>query len=120
MARAFHLPAAADAPTLGFYDIVRRLGVMGRTDRYQVAYIDGLIERYGFPKPLPLLNRRVWIEGAHPKARWNRAAVEAWELDRLPPEAATAVDRAALAEAGDRMDARAAALFAPANDLQVA
>jgi hypothetical protein len=120
MATAIHLPAAADAPTLGFFDIVRRLGVMGRSNTWQVAYIDGLIERYGFPKPLPLLNRNRWIEGAHIKARWNRAAVEAWELDRLPPDAATAVDRNLLAEAGERMDARAAALFAPANDLQVA
>lgn len=117
---AIPILAAADAPTLGFFDIMRRLGTYGRSAAWQTKYLDGLIDRYGFPKPLPLEHRGKWIEAAHPKARWNRRAVEAWELDRLPPAAAAQVDAHALEAAGDRMNDRAAAMFGPAaNDWNV-
>lgn len=104
------------ASVWSFQEVCRRLGLTGRAERYQLAYIDGLIAEFGFPRPLPVRSRGRFIESAHRKATWQAAAVEAWLLDRLPPDVAAAQARREADAAAERLDARAAAIFAPAND----
>lgn len=100
----------ADEHSCTIWYIRRRLG---RTD-YGVdrlaTLIDGLIEQYGFPPPLPYLRSGKLVQDVTDKASWLRAAVDQWLIDFLPPDAGAALDAQARREAADAMDARAANL----------
>lgn len=84
--------------TYGLQDVCRRLGESvdagrARTERWQVSYVNGLIDRYGFPPPNPLMIGTRWHDGAHASSRWPQVAVDQWFEDRLPPDAAAAEER---------------------------
>lgn len=99
--------------TFGVGDIARRLGqevrASGRytSDKWRIAYIAGLIERHGFPEPLPFPGAAAGEIKS--RSRWIRSSVDRWFEDRDPAGAAHA-DAAAMREAASDMDARAADL----------
>lgn len=105
---------AGDDPTVSFYWIRKALGQSGKqgcSDRRFVAYVDDLIAKCGFPRPLPAPKHGGGIElGVTHRSQWLRAGVVEWLGDYLPPDAAAALDLAAAADAAADMDAAASNL----------
>lgn len=115
----FFIQAQRVAPTYGIGDVVRRLGQeqhgsRPRSIHWQIGYIADLVAKCGFPAPLPL-RVRDRATGEHHLStavqrgsRWQRAAVDQWFEDLLPPGAAGDVGDQ---RAGDAiMDERAKAI----------
>lgn len=104
----FHSSAAEDRaddqPTCNLYYIRRQLGRQNYGDRRMVTYVGLLIDRHGFPPPLPTLVRAGLVTGVTSDSRWHRGAVDAWLDDFLPPDNSAQVDRAALTAAASEMD----------------
>lgn len=102
------LPADGDPPTCNLQWICKHLGFKG-AEASQIAYVDGLIDLEGFPRPLPHLAHGGGIskEIHATRSQWIRTAVEAWLADFLPPAGAAALDAAAQRDAAADMDARA-------------
>jgi len=98
-------------PTCTLYWICTKLGARGSDDARK-AYIEGLIETHGFPKPLPHLKHGGGIStDIHPiRSQWIRAGVEHWLGDYLPPAACAALGEHAEAAAAAEMDAAAGRL----------
>ena len=92
----FFIHAQRVAPTYGIGDVVRRLGQeqhgsRPRSIQWQIGYIADLVAKCGFPAPLPL-RVRDRATGEHHLStavqrgsRWQRAAVDQWFEDLLPP-----------------------------------
>lgn len=100
----------ADDHTCTLWYIQRRFGQTGYSPRRACAFLEGLIADHGFPRPLPRMKSGRVVTGVAAGSRWQRAAVDAWLDDWLPPEAAAARDRAARAAAAHEMDSAAAHL----------
>lgn len=116
----YFVQAVRMPPTYGVGDLVRRLGqeqhgARPRSLAWQLSYIADLITNCGFPKPLPL-RIRDRNTGEHRisthvqrASRWQRAAVDQWFEDQLPP--GTGAGDAAEQRAGEAiMDERARAI----------
>jgi len=103
-------PQRVEALTCGVGDIAARLGEPTRPARWQARLIAMLIADQDFPQPLPLMIGRRLITDAHPRSKWSRVAVDQWFDDRIAPDTAARIDRAAQAAAAGDMDARADAL----------
>lgn len=93
-----------------FGEICDQLGLFQRSLQYRQAYIRTMVDKAGFPEPLPALNRSAGelttgADAVTPKANWQRAAVDAWFDRRLPP-GARAADQSHDATA-DQLDERA-------------
>lgn len=99
------------APTVGLNYIMAELGKDGHSARWQVRFVNLLIDRNGFPHPLPDMRGATLITGVTTHSKWQRHAVDQWFLDRLPPEAAAAEEAQRQLAANDDMD-EAAALVA--------
>ena len=99
-------------PTCHLYYIRRRLGREDYGDGRLVTYVSKLIEKAGFPKPLPHMSTRKveLIEHVTNNSRWLRPAVDQWFDDFLPPEAVAAMDAAAMSAAASDMDEAAKTL----------
>lgn len=110
------------APTVSLFWIGRTLGHRRKGDASLIAFVDLLIERLGFPQPLPHYRNGGGLEtGVTARSEWLRAGVEAWLEDNfLPPSAAASLDREAEAEAAAAMDAAAHNLRLVASNDQVA
>lgn len=103
-----------EAPTCGFYWIRRAFGQSGKkapSDSRFARFLAGLIDRHGFPRPLPHPRHGGGIEtGVAPKSEWLRAGVVEWFGDYLPPDTHAALDAAAEALAAADMDQAAGGL----------
>lgn len=102
---------APDEFTIGIGGVIDRLGQLEgprgpRTTKWMVAHITGLIDRHGFPPPIPSGNSTA----PHARSRWLTHAVEHWLGSFMPPGASAAAERAAERQAGDELDAAAAAI----------
>lgn len=100
-----------DQPTCTLHWICAQLGFEG-SDARRAAYVEGLIEQRGFPRPFPhSVHGGGLSDAVNPRrSRWLRIAVERWLSDFLPPDAAAAIDSEAAAAAAAEMDAAAARL----------
>lgn len=101
--------------TYGLDDLMKRLGQTAghgitRTERWQLRFIERLIEQHAFPAPLPLLTGVDLTSAPRRKSRWQQAAVDLWFDERTPPAAREAEDRGARIEGEREMDARASAI----------
>lgn len=96
----------ADADTVTLWHIKRRLGATG-SDKRICAFVTELIDKKGFPPPLPAYSARRVVEHVIKHSRWIRVAVDTWFDNFLPPEASAAIDAAAMAAAAADMDDRA-------------
>jgi hypothetical protein len=102
---------ADDDPTVTAPWVAKQLGHKG-SDALLEAYLQDLVDELGFPRPLPHWK---WGGGISKdidarRSRWRREAVIAWLDDYLPPDAALAIDAAAMADAADEMDRAAGSL----------
>jgi hypothetical protein len=99
------LPADGDPPTCNLQWICKQLGHDG-SEASQVAYVRGLIDDHGFPRPFPHLAHGGGLSSdIHAiRSQWLRAGVEAWLADFLPPAGAAALDAAAQRAAAEDMD----------------
>lgn len=113
---AIHFPLSgypdAAVATCGLSYIRQRLGRDDYKSGRMVTYVSRLIEKRGFPQPLPSMSVRKpdLIDGVTVNSRWLRPAVDQWFDDFLPPAAALALDEAARKAAAADMDAAAANL----------
>lgn len=107
---ASFLHDADEAPTCTLSFIRRRLGRAGYSDRRMVTYVTLLIAERGFPQPLPSMRKGALTSAVTQHSSWLRPAVETWLDNFLPPEAATALDRQAMAAAASEMDDAARSL----------
>lgn len=111
MASAFLSPGDR---TCGLADIINRLGQAKgprgeRGIRWRVDYLQGLVDRFAFPAPLPAGVGEALSDRVRPGSRWFVAAVDRWCEDRDPSGGGEA-DRAARRAGEQEMDARAAAI----------
>jgi hypothetical protein len=114
-------PSAAQGrqdPTCGLFDILARLGqaqagTRRRSPAWAARYIQALIDREGFPAPLPILHGDKLCREIRTRSRWQLAAVDAWFDDQAGPAASNHVDAAAARQAAQAMDERAFHLGAP-------
>lgn len=117
------LLAATDAePCCGLNWIGKQLGHKGSEANLE-AYVSELIDRAGFPKPLPHRKHGGGLswDVSYSRSQWIRTGVISWLGDFLPPAAACAIDDLAREEAADEMDqaARSLTLLA-SNDVAAA
>lgn len=91
-------------------EVVKRLGQDRRGDRYRRSYVQKLVDEADFPPPFPVLVAGALVGTVRSNSRWDAAAVDRWFEDRLPPDTAATIDRAAMREAADTLDARASQL----------
>ena len=103
MASAFPLPAQ-DRFTYGLDDIMRRTGQPDHDPRWQVRYISGLIAKFGFPPPLPLMIGTTWADDVRAKSRWPQASVDQWFEDRGGPNTPAQGERDAARHGAEIMD----------------
>lgn len=101
---------ADEAPTCNLNYIRRRLGRSDYSDRRMVTFVTQLVDQRGFPQPLPSMRKGMLTGDVTQHSSWLRPAVETWLDNFLPPEAAVALDRQAMAAAASEMDAAAAGL----------
>ncbi len=99
------------APTCNTHWICVQLGYAGG-DRRKERYIKTLIEKRGFPQPLP---HEKWGGGisdtvSATRSEWIRAGVEEWLGRYLPPAAGAALDADAKNAAAHEMDRAAGEL----------
>lgn len=106
--RAAGRVAQGDAePTCTLWFVGRELGKADFSATRLAAYVQGLVDQFGFPPPYPSLHRRALTRAVTPRSTWRRAAVMAWLDDWLPPATSDALDAAAQAAAAADMDAAA-------------
>ncbi len=120
-----HLSPAAfvddDGPACTIYYIGSQLGRRDHSPKRLIAYVDGLIEHHGFPRPYPREQRGTseLTLTVGKTSRWPKAAVDHWLTGWLPPDAGAALDATARREAAEAMDARAAGLQLGRRNLKV-
>ena len=113
---AFHstllqtLDGDADQPSCSIWYIQMRLGRKDYGIGRMATYLNAMIADHGFPKPFPHMRAGTLIDAVTPQSRWQRAAVDNWLFDFLPPDAASAADAAARASAAAEMDVSASNL----------
>lgn len=100
------------ARTCNLHYIRRELGQTHYSDKRMVGYLAQLVDRYGFPAPLPSARKGGSVSTAvHSDSKWLRLAVDAWLDQGMPPPQAAFIakerDRRAHADAADDMDAAA-------------
>lgn len=100
-----------NASTCGIFDIAGRLGQANRGFAYICRTLDVLIAQRGFPAPYPLVKAGKLAERVYRDSRWHAAAVEAWFLDQLPPEAQAIVGAAERVEIDSRLNTNLSHLF---------
>lgn len=101
-----------DARSCSLWYPADRLGVRDRSLRWIVQYFADLVEQHGFPPPFPTYlrgrgNADGMTNAVVPSSRWDKVAVDAWFLDRLPPRLALVIDDAELDRHAATLDARA-------------
>jgi hypothetical protein len=91
--------------TCTFHYVRRELGQSALSDRRLVAYLRGLIDGHGFPRPLPtLLRGGALTQDVTRKSNWIKSAVDAWLAGFIPPDCGATLDAAALRAAAADMD----------------
>lgn len=102
----------SDEFTLGVDAIIARLGQLTsstgrpRSLRWKLNHLATLIDRNGFPPPLPFAGSIT----PSAQSRWLAAAIDAWLGDFMPPGASDAIEAAARREADRDLDANATAI----------
>ena len=97
-------------PTCTISYIRTALGRHKYGERRMCTYLRALIAGHGFPRPLPTLHRGQVTLDVVADSRWQRAAVDSWIADFLPPDAAAALDREAQRLAAAALDQAATGL----------
>lgn len=106
------LDADPEARACSLWYVRRALGRLDYGDDRIVAYLQQLVDGFGFPAPLPcaVKGQRGLTRAVTVSSCWIRAAVDAWLDEWTPPGLAAALDARAMAAAASDMDARAASL----------
>lgn len=92
--------------TFDLHTVAARFGQQVRTPRWQITYLQRLVDNYNFPKPLPLMVADRMVDDVRRLSKWDRNAVNAWFEDRAPTTDGPG-DPAARRMAEKDMDARA-------------
>ncbi|GAA0749633.1 hypothetical protein [Sphingomonas trueperi] len=95
--------ASQDRFTCGLGYIMQRLGQSHRSARWQIAYVNQLIESEGFPRPLPYFTRTATGGGrmfreARNASRWPTGTVDQWFDGHAPAMPDAAAEREAVEE----------------------
>lgn len=123
MSAISHLVRADNGPpTVSLHWICAQLGYARKTDECRERYITNLIDKRGFPAPLPHEDAKGEIQDSvsAKRSQWVRQGVEAWLGDYLPPAAAAALDSEAAEIAAAEMDEAAGNLVHLFKSKQVA
>ncbi len=114
-------PAAVDlregSPSCSLWYPADRFGIRARSLAWISRYLQDLVDLHDFPRPFPTYphNRgaeRLMTERVVPTSRWDKAAVDAWFTDRLPPELGAVMGAAEQARFAHELDTRAEAMAA--------